>query len=156
MQSIEELMALAPTFQGLAPEHLRLIAGCGRNERFGTGERMFREGEPAERFFLVREGAVALEVQAPGRGALVIETLHPREIVGWSWLFEPHRWQFDARAIEPTRVITLRRRLPARQVRGRPRARLRSSCAASRARSPSGCRPPACSSWTCTGMHALV
>jgi CRP-like cAMP-binding protein len=106
MQSIEELMALAPTFQGLAPEHLRLIAGCGRNERFGTGERMFREGEPAERFFLVREGAVALEVQAPGRGALVIETLHPREIVGWSWLFEPHRWQFDARAIEPTRVIT--------------------------------------------------
>jgi CRP-like cAMP-binding protein len=106
MQSIEELMALAPTFQGLAPEHLRLIAGCGRNERFGTGERMFREGEPAERFFLVREGAVALEVQAPARGALVIETLHPREIVGWSWLFEPHRWQFDARAIEPTRVIT--------------------------------------------------
>jgi CRP/FNR family cyclic AMP-dependent transcriptional regulator len=106
MKSIEELIALAPTFQGLAPEHLRLIAGCGRNERFGTGERMFREGEPAERFFLIREGAVALEVQAPGRGALVIETLQPREIVGWSWLFEPHRWQFDARAVEPTRVIT--------------------------------------------------
>ena len=106
MQSIEELMALAPIFRGLPTEHLRLIAGCGRNEHFGTGERMFREGEPAERFFLVREGAVALEVQAPGRGALVIETLHTHEIVGWSWLFEPHRWQFDARAVEPTRVIT--------------------------------------------------
>ena len=105
MRSLEDLIADAPTFRGLDPEQLTLIAGCGVNEHFELGAALFREGEPADRFFLIREGAVALQVQAPGQGELVIETLHRGDVVGFSWLFEPHRWQFDARAVEPTRVI---------------------------------------------------
>lgn len=27
------------------------------------------------------------------------------EPLGWSWIFEPYRWQFDARATEPTRAL---------------------------------------------------
>ncbi len=106
MQTLDELIADAPMFAGLAPEHLSLIAGCGANEHFAAGERLFREGDPAERFFLIREGAVALELDAPGRGPLVIETLHDSDVVGWSWLFEPYRWQFDARAQQATRVVS--------------------------------------------------
>jgi CRP/FNR family transcriptional regulator, cyclic AMP receptor protein len=106
MHSLEDLIADAPTFRGLRADHIALIAGCGRNEQFEAGAALFREGEPADRFFLIRKGAVALQVQAPGAGELVIETLHDGEVVGFSWLFHPHRWQFDARAIEPTRVVT--------------------------------------------------
>jgi|NGEPerStandDraft_6_1074524.scaffolds.fasta_scaffold13247_2 CRP/FNR family cyclic AMP-dependent transcriptional regulator len=105
MQTLEELIAASPVFAGLSREHLSLIAGCGANERFGAGAQLFREGTPADRFFLIRQGAVALEIDAPGRGALVIETLHEGEVAGWSWLFEPYRWQFDARATLPTRVV---------------------------------------------------
>jgi CRP/FNR family cyclic AMP-dependent transcriptional regulator len=105
MRSLEDLTAEAPTFRGLSAEQIALIAGCGMNEHFAAGATLFREGEPADRFFLIREGAVALQVQAPGQGELVIETLHGGEVVGFSWLFEPHRWQFDVRATEPTRVI---------------------------------------------------
>jgi CRP-like cAMP-binding protein len=105
MQTLEELIAASPVFAGLSPAHLELIAGCGINERFAAGAQLFREGAPADRFFLIRQGAVALEIDAPGRGALVIETLHEGEVAGWSWLFEPYRWQFDARASEPTRVV---------------------------------------------------
>ena len=105
MQTLEQLIAGAPVFAGLAPAQLQLIAGCAVNARFNAGELLFREGGPAERFFLVRAGAVALEVEAPGRGALVIETLGEGEVVGWSWLFEPYRWQFDARATMPTAVV---------------------------------------------------
>ena len=36
-----------------------------------------------------------------------------------------YRWHFDARALTPVRATALRRRLPPRQVRGRPEARLR-------------------------------
>ncbi len=100
MQALDELIAAAPTFAGLAPGQLALIAGCASNERFAAGDYLFREGAPAERFFLIRSGAVALEVHAPGRGAVVIETLHPGEVAGWSWLFEPYRWQLDGRASE--------------------------------------------------------
>jgi len=105
MQTLDELIASAPTFAGLAPEHLALIAGCASNERFDAGEYLFREGAAAERFFLIRHGAVSLEVDAPGRGALVIETLHQGDVAGWSWLFEPYRWELDARAREPVAVV---------------------------------------------------
>jgi CRP-like cAMP-binding protein len=105
MQTLDELIAVAPVFAGLDPAWLELIAGCAVNERFPEDALLFRQGEPAERFFLIREGSVALELHAPGRGPLVIETLGPREVAGWSWLFEPHRWAFDGRAVEPTAVI---------------------------------------------------
>ena len=105
VHTLDELIAHSPVFAGLEQAHLALIAGCAVNERFDAGAELFREGGPADRFFLIREGAVALEVDAPGRGALVIETLHAGEVVGWSWLFEPYRWQFDARATEPTAAV---------------------------------------------------
>jgi CRP/FNR family cyclic AMP-dependent transcriptional regulator len=105
MQTLEQLIAATPLFAGLSAAHLQLIAGCGANEGFAAGAPLFREGAPADRFFLIRKGAVALEVDAPGRGPLVIETLLGGDVVGWSWLFEPYRWQFDARAREPTRVV---------------------------------------------------
>jgi CRP-like cAMP-binding protein len=81
------------------------MAGCAANEHFAAGAQLFREGTPADQFFLIREGAVALEVDALARGTIIIETLHQSDVVGWSWLFEPYRWQFDARANEPTRVV---------------------------------------------------
>jgi CRP-like cAMP-binding protein len=98
-------MTASPVFAGLAPEHLTLIAGCARNERATAGSHLFREGAPAERFYLIRKGALALEVDAPGRGPLVIETLHEGDVAGWSWLFEPHRWQFSGRVLEPAALI---------------------------------------------------
>ena len=105
MQTLEELIAASPTFAGLEPAQLAVIAGCARNEHFDAGAQMFREGTPAERFYLIRAGAVALESDMPGRGPLVVQTLHEGDVVGWSWLFEPYRWQFDGRAIQATRVV---------------------------------------------------
>jgi CRP/FNR family transcriptional regulator, cyclic AMP receptor protein len=105
MLGIPELIAGAPVFAGLAPRHLELIAGCGANDRFAAGDVVFREGEPADRFYLIRRGSVALDLSAPGRGSVTIETLHDGEVLGWSWLFEPHRWMFDARAVGETSAI---------------------------------------------------
>jgi CRP-like cAMP-binding protein len=106
MRGLEELIARAPVFAGLTGEQLELIAGCARNERHAAGELLMREGDPADRFYLVRSGAVALEVDAPGRGALVIETVHAGDVVGWSWLFEPHVWHLDARVTEDSSAIS--------------------------------------------------
>lgn len=104
MQTIDELIASAPIFDGLQREQLEVIAGCGRNEHVEPGAFLLRRGDPAERFFLIRRGTVALEVQAPGH-TLTIETLHAGDPVGLSWLFAPYRWQLDARALEPCELI---------------------------------------------------
>jgi CRP-like cAMP-binding protein len=106
MRTIDELIAEAPTFAGLEPAQLEFIAGCAMNEHFAAGHMLMREGEPADRFWLIRHGTVALEVDAPGRGPLLIQTLHQNETVGWSWLFAPHRWQMDGRAVTDCRLVT--------------------------------------------------
>ncbi|HEX6262375.1 MAG TPA: cyclic nucleotide-binding domain-containing protein [Actinomycetota bacterium] len=107
VEGLDRLLAEHDFFRGLEPEHLSFVAGCGSNVRFAEGDFLFREGEPADRFYIVREGRVALEVRGPGEGALVLDTLGANEVVGVSWLFPPYRWQFDARAVEPVRAVAL-------------------------------------------------
>jgi CRP-like cAMP-binding protein len=98
METIEARLRELPFFAGLAPADLELIAGCGSNVRFREDELLFQEGDRADSFFVLRHGTVALETFVPGRGSVTIETLDAGEVVGWSWLFEPYRWHFDARA----------------------------------------------------------
>lgn len=104
MQTLAELIAASPVFAGLAEEDLALIAGCGRNDAFDVDELIARDGDQADSFYLVRKGRVALEMHTPTQ-AVIIETLDPGDIVGWSWLFPPYRWHYDVRAIEPVRGI---------------------------------------------------
>jgi CRP/FNR family transcriptional regulator, cyclic AMP receptor protein len=104
MQTIETALREVPLFQGLAADALELIAGCGSNVRFREGDVLFREGDEADIFYVVRHGSVALETFVPTRGAVTIETLEAGEVVGWSWLFHPYRWHFDARALSLVRA----------------------------------------------------
>lgn len=107
MKTLEPLLAKHPFLEGLAPHYLELLTGCASNLRFKTGDILFHEGEEADRFFIIREGIIRLEVFAPGRGAIPIETVDAGDIVGWSWLFPPYRWHFTARVVAPLRVIAL-------------------------------------------------
>jgi CRP-like cAMP-binding protein len=105
MHPIADTLPDSPFFAGLSPEALALIAGCGHNIALETGEFLFREGEPADWFYLVRRGRVALELHGPGSGTIGLDTVEPGEVAGWSWLVPPHRWFFDARAVEPTGAV---------------------------------------------------
>jgi CRP/FNR family cyclic AMP-dependent transcriptional regulator len=107
MQTLDTLIKESPVFADLEPEYLELIAGCGQNAAFDAGDRLFKEGDEADTFYLVRHGMIALEQYVPNRGMLTVETVGPGEIAGWSWLVPPYRWQLSARAVEPTRTIQL-------------------------------------------------
>ena len=75
--------------------------------RFGTGEWIVRDGEPATAFFLVFHGKVALEVATAEKPHLTIQTVGPGEVLGWSWLVPPYLWRLDARALKPTQTLTI-------------------------------------------------
>jgi CRP-like cAMP-binding protein len=105
-QTIRDLIAEVPTFAGLDAGKLELISGCGQTAGFDAGRYLFRADEPADNFFVIRRGLVALEVFAPSRGQVIVSTHGPGEVVGWSWLFPPFRWQFDGRASEDVRGIS--------------------------------------------------
>ncbi len=107
MEAIEQILAQHPFFAGFSTEHSQLVSGCARNHRFDAGEYLFREGGPADMFFLIRHGRVALEIMPPGKNPIIFSTLGAGEIIGASWLVPPYRWMFDARALELTRTIAI-------------------------------------------------
>lgn len=107
IEGLDKLLHTHPFFQGMDEDMLRFIAGCAANERYAAGDMLFREGGVANRFYLVRHGTVAVEVNVPGRGKVTIQTLQEDDVLGWSWLVPPYRWTFDARALTLCRVISL-------------------------------------------------
>jgi CRP/FNR family transcriptional regulator, cyclic AMP receptor protein len=107
METIEPLLAEHPFFKGIEARHLQLLVGCASNVRFNAGEFLFREGEDANTFYVVRFGRVSVEVYNPQKGGITIQTLGEGDILGWSWLISPYQWHFDARASELTRAIAL-------------------------------------------------
>ena len=102
-----DLLAEHRFFADLPPSDLALIARCGTNVHFRTGDVIFREGGAADAFFVLRAGRVALSVRSPARGQITIASLGAGDVLGWSWLFPPYRWHFDALAMEETSAVSL-------------------------------------------------
>lgn len=107
METLYPLLAEHPFLKELSPSQIATVAGCAKNERFASGQVLFREGEEANQFFILRHGRVAVEVGAPPHGPVTIQTVTDGDILGWSWLIPPYRWRFTALAKEPTRAFTL-------------------------------------------------
>ena len=105
MQIHERTLARQTFLSGLTPGHIAQIAACASEAQVRAGEFIFREGEMATRFYIITRGRVGLEIHVPGRGAVAIATIHDGDAVGWSWLFPPYRWHFDARALEAIDAI---------------------------------------------------
>lgn len=107
METLERIIAEHPFFAGLESYYTGLLVGCGANVRFQPGAYIFKEGEEANEFYLIRSGRVALEIFAPQRKPIAVETLEEGDILGWSWLLPPYIWKFHAHAVQDTRAIAL-------------------------------------------------
>ena len=105
MKTLADLIAEHPLFAGLPRGVCDYVAGCGRNRVVAAGAYVFREGDAADEFLLLRHGHVALETYSPVRGGFRFQTLGPSEMLGVSWLVPPYQWDFDARALETVRAI---------------------------------------------------
>jgi CRP/FNR family transcriptional regulator, cyclic AMP receptor protein len=103
--TLEPILKEHPFLTNLEPDKLHFIVECASNVRFNAGEYLFREGEAANHFYLIRKGRVVLEIPSPNRPSICLETLGEGEMLGWSWFFPPYRWHFDAHAVELTLAI---------------------------------------------------
>ncbi|MCW7943780.1 regulator [Streptomyces hygroscopicus] len=90
--------------RALPSGHRERLMRAAREVSFLQGTRLFEEGGRADRFWIIRSGTVDLDLHVPGRRAVVIETLGPDELIGWSWLFAPHTWHMGAEATSPVRA----------------------------------------------------
>lgn len=105
--TISQLIGRHPLLEGLPAADLEQVAGCSHNVVADEGRILFVEGEPATCLYLIRRGQVSLEIHSPGRGPVVIETMGPSSVVGWSWLFRPYRWSFTGRVTSPLAAVAV-------------------------------------------------
>jgi CRP/FNR family cyclic AMP-dependent transcriptional regulator len=103
--SLADRVAAHPFVGALSVEQRAALAAHGTPVTFAAGERIFREGTFADRFWLLDNGSVALDMRVPGRGDQIVETLVGRTVLGWSWLYPPYRWHYGAAAREATSAI---------------------------------------------------
>ena len=104
-EPISVRVALHPFLVGINPRQLALLTDCAMVSHFKPGQIILREGEMANRFYLIETGKVALESCETFADPIVIETIGAGDLLGWSWMFSPYTWHFTARAIEPTKAI---------------------------------------------------
>jgi CRP/FNR family transcriptional regulator, cyclic AMP receptor protein len=97
--------ALHPFLAGLDRAQVALLTDCAMVVRFAPGETIFREGELANRFYLIESGKVILESSGALSDPVVIDTIGAGELLGWSWMFAPYVWHFTARAVGPVTAI---------------------------------------------------
>lgn len=104
MEPLRKFIAQHPLADGLSREQISILAECATCVSFDAGQLIFSEGESAQNCFLIQSGKVALELNL-GEERARIDVIGAGGALGWAWMFPPFYWHFDARALEPTRVI---------------------------------------------------
>ena len=104
-EPLAERVALHPFLVGMKRSQLALLTDCAMAAHFQPGQIILREGDHANRFYLIESGQVTLESRAIHGQPLIIDTIGPGGLLGWSWMFPPYTWHFTARATQPAEAI---------------------------------------------------
>ena len=104
-QRLRGNMAAHPFLRGLSPAQIAALSDFAMDSQLSAGKLIFREGEIANRFYLILKGKVALESRGENGTVTLVQTLGAGDVLGWSWLFPPYTWHFDARTLEATEAI---------------------------------------------------
>lgn len=105
MESLEPILRQHSFFKDVPAKYIDFIVGCTSHVVFKAGEVVLSEGQPADKFYLIRSGKVAIYIGKPSE--IIIQTIREGDILGWSWLIPPHLYRFSAKAVENTRALAL-------------------------------------------------
>jgi len=106
IQTVELALQEYPFFSGLSNAHLKLITAGAKNVHFPEHRYIFREGDPANEFYVICDGLVSVELFTPN-GSTTVQTVDKGEVLGWSWVSPPYRWHFNAKTLRPTHAFVL-------------------------------------------------
>ena len=76
---------------------------------FDRGQYLFREGQDADRMYVIQEGQVEVVVQRDG-AEVVLATRGPGDYIGEMAIFEDRKRSADVRALTNVRVLSVDRR----------------------------------------------
>lgn len=98
-------LAEIPFLKGMSWKHLETLSACAMSVRFDANNHIFKSGDVANRFYILLSGRVQLEAADRDSKAVPIQVIEAGDVLGWSWLFPPYHWRFDARTLEPVEAL---------------------------------------------------
>ncbi|WP_324787186.1 cyclic nucleotide-binding domain-containing protein [Streptomyces sp. H51] len=88
----------------LPPPQRRRLMDLAHEVSFPEDARIFEAGGRADRFWVIRSGAVTLDQRVNALQRVSVASLGTGDLLGWSWLFPPYEWDFGAQAFSPVRA----------------------------------------------------
>lgn len=91
-------------FHGLKSKDITKLATCGRSQTIAADQTLAAEGAPAEQFYALLNGRVAIETHVPGKPPITLQTVEAGDVIGWSWV-DAQDWVFDVRTLTACEVV---------------------------------------------------
>ena len=92
-------------FLGFSDDSLKFLCECSSIREIKQGQVLFRRGEVADKFYVIRNGCISIQMPAIIGPALKIQSVGKDQVLGWSWLILPYKWNFQTRAEEDSELI---------------------------------------------------
>ena len=108
-----DIIQQSRVFRGLNSQQLQKIVSISREDTYTTRQAIFKEGEPAQNFYILEEGKAILEMRLAPVGEhspsplATIDVIVKGETFGWSALVEPHIFTLSATTADKSRVIAV-------------------------------------------------
>src|ERR1044071_3711350 len=109
MAEVTELLKQVMIFKDLEEDELNQVADVCREEKFVSGEYIFREGEHGNRLYLIVEGEVRISRDVPGSGEEALAVLKPGALFGEMAVFDRTERSTHAISNGGTKVLTISR-----------------------------------------------
>jgi CRP/FNR family cyclic AMP-dependent transcriptional regulator len=94
-------------FEGLTREELNQVSNVCSLEEFSKGDRIFSEGAPGDKFYIIVSGGVRVEKEIPKSGPETLRVLKPGEEFGEMALVEEMPRSASAVADEDSRLVSI-------------------------------------------------
>lgn len=107
METLKQYLRNHPFLKDVSPQIIDKLLPFAFTIDFENGEFICRRGEDAEKFYLIEHGKIVVGITSEHYSAVHIQTLTPGNVLGWSWLVPPYKWEFDAQATEFTHTIAV-------------------------------------------------
>lgn len=104
-QSTTEYLSSHEFFSGFNDDILKFLCECSSMHEIKKGQILFRQGENADKFYVLRNGCISIQMPAIMGPNLEIQTLGKDQVLGWSWLIPPFKWSFQAMAEEDSGLL---------------------------------------------------
>lgn len=104
-ESIIEYLSTHEFFSALSADIVKLLCEYANIREIKKGQILFQQGEYANKFYIVRNGRISVQIPALMGPTLEVQALCKNQVLGWSWLISPYQWHFQAKAEEDSTLL---------------------------------------------------